>query len=73
MVTDNVTGLIWTQTPDTDGNGVVNADDKMTLEEADAYCNSLSYGGYEKVKKLSMPRFASPNATSTPTGPSSRK
>jgi hypothetical protein len=47
MVTDNVTGLIWTQTPDTDGNGVVNAADKMTLEEAEAYCSRLSFGGFE--------------------------
>jgi hypothetical protein len=47
MVTDNVTGLIWTRTPDTDGNGVVDADDKMTLDEAEAHCNTLSYGGFQ--------------------------
>ncbi len=47
MVTDNVTGLIWTQTPDTDGNGIVNAGDKMTLEEAETYCSGLNYGGFE--------------------------
>lgn len=47
MVTDNVTGLIWTQTPDTNGDGVVNADDKMTLAEAEAYCSGLSYGGFD--------------------------
>ena len=46
MVTDDVTGLIWTRTPDTNGDGVVNANDKMTLEEAEAYCSTLSYGGF---------------------------
>ena len=46
LVTDHVTGLVWTRTPDINGDGAVNAQDKMTLEAAEAYCPSLSYGGF---------------------------
>lgn len=46
MVTDHVTGLVWTRTPDTNGDGVVNAQDKMTFAAAEAYCRSLSYGKF---------------------------
>jgi len=56
MVTDNVTGLVWTQTPDTNGDGVVDADDKMTLDDAETYCSTLKNGGFEwrlpSVKEL---------------------
>ncbi|AKH99489.1 hypothetical protein IMCC20628_00768 [Hoeflea sp. IMCC20628] len=31
-VTDNVTGLIWVQTPDLNGDGLINIDDKLTYE-----------------------------------------
>ena len=33
-ITDNVTGLMWQKSPDTNGNGVINADDKMTYQQA---------------------------------------
>jgi len=45
-VTDNVTGLMWQQSPDTDGNRDINAEDKLTYAEAGAYCDNLSLAGY---------------------------
>lgn len=44
-VTDNVTGLMWIQTPDLNGDGVIDIDDKRTLEEALA--ETLTIGGYD--------------------------
>ena len=32
-VTDNVTGLIWQQSPDTDGDGDIDAADKLSYDE----------------------------------------
>lgn len=45
-VTDNVTGLMWQQTPDTDGNGDIDAADKLTYDEAVAGADTLHLGGY---------------------------
>ncbi|MGD8623228.1 MAG: DUF1566 domain-containing protein [Anaerolineae bacterium] len=48
-VYDNVTGLTWTQSPDLDGDGQIDADDKLTFSEAQAYpdtLNAQNYGGY---------------------------
>ncbi len=45
-VTDNVTGLMWQQTPDTNGDGVINSSDKMSYDEAVAGAYSLYLGGY---------------------------
>ncbi|MCP4544168.1 MAG: DUF1566 domain-containing protein, partial [Chloroflexi bacterium] len=48
-ITDNITGLIWQQSPDTDGDGAVTYDDKLTYTEAQAYpdtLNAANYGGY---------------------------
>ena len=36
-VIDNVTGLMWQQSPDTNGDGVINRADKMTWEEVQTY------------------------------------
>jgi len=44
-VTDNNTNLIWQQSPDTNGDGVVDADDKFTQSNAVSYCESLTLGG----------------------------
>ena len=49
-VTDNVTGLIWQQSPDTNGDGAINVADKMTWEEAQAYpatLNARKFGGFD--------------------------
>ena len=48
-VDDNVTGLTWTQSPDWDGDGDIDANDKFTWGDAQAYVDTLNaqnYGGY---------------------------
>ncbi len=48
-VDDNVTGLTWTRSPDLDGDGNVDLDDKLTFYQAPAYAdmlNAQSFGGY---------------------------
>ena len=45
-VTDNVTRLIWAQTPDTNGDGSIDINDKMTLDQARDYVAELELGGY---------------------------
>ncbi len=45
-VTDNVTGLMWQQSPDTDGDGDIDAADKLTYAEAVAGAITITLGGY---------------------------
>ncbi len=45
-VTDNITGLVWTQNADTDGSGSALADDKKTQSAAVTYCDGLELDGY---------------------------
>lgn len=45
-VTDNVTGLMWQQSPDIDGNGEIDAEDKLTYEEALERAGTLNHAGY---------------------------
>ncbi len=48
-VDDNITGLTWTQSPDWDGDGDIDTNDKFSWEDAQSYVdtlNALSYGGY---------------------------
>ena len=45
-VTDNVTDLMWQQSPDTDGDGDIDAADKLTYTEAGAYCQNLTLANY---------------------------
>jgi len=48
IVTDNVTGLMWTQSTDIDGDGVTtDVDDKKSPTEAVSYCQDLSLEGYD--------------------------
>ncbi len=41
-VTDNITGLVWQNTSDTNGDGVINVSDKMSYENAKTYCENLT-------------------------------
>jgi len=45
-VTDNNTNLTWQQSPDTNSDGTINADDKLSQSDALSYCASLTLGGY---------------------------
>lgn len=45
-VTDNVTGLMWQKSPDTDGDGDIDVQDKMTYDEAATGAGSFQLGGY---------------------------
>ncbi len=48
-VYDNNTGLIWQRSADTDGDGDIDAADKLTWSELQAYpayLNAVTYGGY---------------------------
>jgi len=44
-VTDNVTGLVWQQSADTDGDGDIDASDKLSYSAAIDYCDNLAFGG----------------------------
>jgi len=46
-VTDMVTGLMWQQSPDTDGDGDIDANDKLTYAEAVAGADTFNLGGYD--------------------------
>ncbi|MBD3232471.1 MAG: DUF1566 domain-containing protein [candidate division Zixibacteria bacterium] len=49
-VTDLVTGLVWIQKPDTDGDGELDSDDQLTWQEFLEYpdtLNAQNYGGYD--------------------------
>ncbi|MCW8850982.1 MAG: DUF1566 domain-containing protein, partial [Melioribacteraceae bacterium] len=46
-VTDLVTGLMWSQSPDMDGDGNIDAGDKRTYSEALAGASSFNLAGYD--------------------------
>lgn len=45
-VTDNVTGLMWSKTCDTNGDGVINVDDKMSYSDAVSSIDDVNIAGY---------------------------
>ncbi|MCB1406862.1 MAG: DUF1566 domain-containing protein, partial [Rhodobacteraceae bacterium] len=46
-ITDNVTGLMWVQSPDLNGDGAIDVNDKLTLEEALAGAETFALGGHD--------------------------
>ncbi len=44
--TDSITGLIWQNTPDLNGDGQINASDKRSQADAESYCSTLNLAGY---------------------------
>ncbi len=56
-VHDNVTGLTWTKSPDLNGDGNIDIDDKLTFAEAQSYpstLNGMNFGGYSDWRLPSM-------------------
>jgi len=45
-VSDNITGLMWQQSPDTDQDTRIDAYDKLTFAEEQTYCGNLDLAGY---------------------------
>lgn len=45
-VTDNVTGLMWSKSPDLNGDGIINYDDKISLEESEQFIKEFTLAGY---------------------------
>jgi hypothetical protein len=45
-ISDNVTGLMWTKSPDLNGDGSVNSSDKKSQSNAVTYCEELTLSGY---------------------------
>lgn len=74
-ITDNVTGLMWTKSYDLTGNGLIDADDKLSADDAYNKASSHNTGGYNDwrlptIKELySLIQYSgaeiSPTATST--------
>jgi hypothetical protein len=70
-ITDNVTGLMWQQSADTDGDGDIDAADKLTYTQAGAYCQNLTLADYTDwrlpdIKQLySLIDFSGYNGTDT--------
>ena len=46
-VNDNVTGLMWQQSSDRNGDGSIDADDKLSYDDATTYVERLVLGGYD--------------------------
>lgn len=46
-VTDLVTGLMWSQSPDFNGDGTINSSDKMTFANAISSADSFTLAGYD--------------------------
>lgn len=45
-MTDNVTELMWSKSPDLNGDGIINYDDKISLEESEQFIKEFTLAGY---------------------------
>ena len=45
-ITDNVTGLMWSKSPDLNGDGTIDANDKLTYADALASADTVTFAGY---------------------------
>lgn len=45
-VTDNITGLMWAQSSDLNGDGTIDADDKLSCDDAQDRASSFDLAGY---------------------------
>ncbi len=45
-ITDNITGLMWTKSPDLDYDGDIDYYDKVSFDEAPLYADTMTVGGY---------------------------
>jgi hypothetical protein len=54
-IRDNNTGLTWQRSPDTDGNGVLNRSDKLTLSQAQALPAKLNAGRFGGFNDWRLP------------------
>ncbi len=45
-ITDNITGLMWQKSPDTDGDGDIDAKDKLSYKKAMAGASAFNLAGY---------------------------
>lgn len=74
-VRDNVTGLTWQRSPETDGDGALTRRDKLTLSQAEALpakLNAAKFGGFDDWRLPSIKELYSlfdANGTD-PSGPS---
>lgn len=46
-ISDLVTGLMWSKSPDLDDDGDIDVDDKLSYEEAVAYAGTFNLAGYD--------------------------
>ena len=58
-VTDNITGITWRNTADTDSDGDIDAADKLPYEAAVAYCDDLSFAGHDDWRLPSIKQLYS--------------
>jgi hypothetical protein len=56
-ISDVNTSLMWTQTPDLDGDGDIDSDDKLTFDEAVAFAGTLNRANYQGHDDWRLPNI----------------